>query len=289
MPGAAALRIERPADAADFDKVAGPFLCDHEAENNLPLGLISGLLHSKRPSGVRSYFAVARDGERVVGATMRSGLWLIVAHGTDPAALPLLIEDAIEAQPDTPGVVAGKELAHETVSLWTARTGARARRDVAERIYRLERVIPPRPARGHHRTATPADRPTVVRWIYEFVAEALPEEPRSIERAEQSADRWIESGGLWLWIDGEEIAAMAGAGGRTPHGIRIGAVYTPPPLRRRGYASSLVAALSQAQLDSGLRYCFLYTDLANPTSNKIYQDIGYEPVCDVDQYAFVPA
>jgi predicted GNAT family acetyltransferase len=63
-------------------------------------------------------------------------------------------------------------------------------------------------------------------------------------------------------------------------------VYTPPALRGRGYASALVAAVSQAQLDAGRRFCFLFTDLANPTSNRIYQDIGYEAVCDVDEYRF---
>lgn len=79
---------------------------------------------------------------------------------------------------------------------------------------------------------------------------------------------------------------MAGAGGRTPNGIRISAVYTPPDLRCRGYASALTAAVSQDQLNRGRRFCFLFTDLANPTSNKIYQEIGYRPVCDYDLYRF---
>ncbi len=78
---------------------------------------------------------------------------------------------------------------------------------------------------------------------------------------------------------------MCGTAGRTSSGIRIGAVYTPPEMRGHGYASNCVAAASQAQLDSGLRYVFL-TDLRNPTSNHIYREIGYEPVCDVDEYRF---
>jgi hypothetical protein len=73
-----------------------------------------------------------------------------------------------------------------------------------------------------------------------------------------------------------------------PNGIRIGPVYTPPELRRRGYASAVTAATSQAELDKGRRFIFLFTDLANPTANKIYQAIGYEPVIDVDQLTFVP-
>ena len=81
---------------------------------------------------------------------------------------------------------------------------------------------------------------------------------------------------------------MAGVGSQTPNGVRIGPVYTPPEARNRGYASALVAAISQAQLDAGRRFCFLFTDLANPTSNHIYQMIGYEPVRDVDMWRHDP-
>ena len=90
----------------------------------------------------------------------------------------------------------------------------------------------------------------------------------------------------YLWEDAGEVVAFAGVGGQTPRGIRIGPVYTPPDRRGRGYASNLVAAVTQLQLDSGRRFCFLFTNLANPTSNHIYQAIGYAPVVDVDLYRF---
>jgi predicted GNAT family acetyltransferase len=67
---------------------------------------------------------------------------------------------------------------------------------------------------------------------------------------------------------------------------RINLVYTPPDLRRRGYATAAVSALTRRLLDSGRRYCCLYTDLANPTSNSVYRRIGYRPVCDIDEYSF---
>ena len=79
-----------------------------------------------------------------------------------------------------------------------------------------------------------------------------------------------------------------GWGGQTPNGVRIGPVYTPPELRRRGYASALTASVSARMLAAGRRFCFLYTDLENQTANRIYGDIGYEPVCDSVDYAFVP-
>ena len=66
-------------------------------------------------------------------------------------------------------------------------------------------------------------------------------------------------------------------------------MYTPPEQRGHGYASAATAALSQLLLERGRRFCFLFTDLANPTSNHIYQTIGYQPVCDVDIYHFAEA
>jgi predicted GNAT family acetyltransferase len=68
--------------------------------------------------------------------------------------------------------------------------------------------------------------------------------------------------------------------------VRVGPVYTPPDLRGRGYASGVVAALSQHALDQGAAACMLFTDVANPTSNKIYQRIGYRYVGDFTEYRF---
>jgi hypothetical protein len=75
----------------------------------------------------------------------------------------------------------------------------------------------------------------------------------------------------------------------SPRGMRVGSVFTPAEHRRKGYASALAAAVSQRILDSGCEFASLYTDLANPTSNHIYQEIGYRAVCDFDEYRFEAA
>jgi uncharacterized protein len=80
---------------------------------------------------------------------------------------------------------------------------------------------------------------------------------------------------------------MAASTRPTRNGITVNNVYTPPHQRKKGYASACVAALSQKQLDSGYKYCCLFTDLANPTSNQIYMDIGYQPVCDFGEHKFL--
>jgi predicted GNAT family acetyltransferase len=284
VTSAPALRLERPGSPAEFERIAGPFLAAREPENNLALGLTSAL-KAGRSYGPAVYFGAVRDGDRIVGAAMRAGLYLIVTAGTTDAALRMLIDDAVRETGDAPGIVGPKDLAHRAVELWTARTGQRAQVQMAERIYALARVIAPRAVNGHMRAAGSNELDLVARWFLAFVKEAQPHLAGTAEEARANAERWIAGGGLRLWED-DEIVSMAGAHGPTPNGIRVGAVYTPPDKRRRGYASALVAALSQEQLDSGKKFCFLYTDLANPTSNKIYQDIGYEPVSDVDEYVF---
>ena len=285
MAGASALRLERPGDARTFQEIAGPVLAAREAENNLTIGLTANLV-AGRSYGPKNYFGIVRDGDRVVGVALRAGLYLIVTPGTTVDALRLLVEDAAIASADAPGVVGPKELALKAADLWTAKTGQRAILQVQERIYRLTRVVQPRPVRGRMRPARPTDLDVLAAWFQAFTREAQPYYNDSVEVSRSVAERWISSGGLRVWEDGGEAVSMAGASGPTPHGMRIGAVFTPPEHRKRGYASALVATLSQEQLDAGKQFCFLFTDLANPTSNKIYMHIGYEPVIDVDQYAF---
>jgi predicted GNAT family acetyltransferase len=88
-------------------------------------------------------------------------------------------------------------------------------------------------------------------------------------------------------VEGEPVS-MAIRSRPTRHGISVSGVYTPPEQRRHGYATACVAALSQKLLDQGYQFCSLFTDLANPTSNSIYMQVGYRPVADFDKYKLIP-
>jgi predicted GNAT family acetyltransferase len=213
---------------------------------------------------------------------------LILAAGTEERALPLILDRLESETTDIPGMGGPRELVAIAAREWSERHDLRARVVMESRIYRLTSVKEPRPVPGRMRIATRADSELLATWFRDFAIESQPDHAATLEHAREAAEYWIESRGLYVWDDGG-VVSMAGAGGRTPNGIRVSAVYTPPDKRRRGYASALVAALSQAQLDAGRRFCFLFPDLANPTSNRIYQHIGYEPISDVDEYRFARA
>ena len=272
-------------DVDAFMAVAGDFLEAREAEHNLIFGISSYVRDQPTFFGERlPYFAAVLAGDRVVAAALRTPPHnLVLSEVDDPAAIDLLVADRLDD--DLPGVLGPVEPARAFAERWAAPAGRAWRKLHAERIFRLRTVIAPPAVPGTLRTVMPADRDLVASWMRAFSTEAMGEaDPTD---ADLATDRWMEGRGrtLYLWEDGETVS-LCGVGGRTPNGIRIGPVYTPPEARRRGYASALVAEASQLQLDAGRRFCFLFTDLANPTSNHIYQVIGYEPIRDVDAYRF---
>jgi predicted GNAT family acetyltransferase len=90
----------------------------------------------------------------------------------------------------------------------------------------------------------------------------------------------IDKGNLVAWEVKGEMVSMAASTRPTPNNITISYVYTPNSERKKGYASDCVSAFTQILLDRGYKTTSLYTDLSNPTSNKIYTQIGYEPIMD---------
>jgi predicted GNAT family acetyltransferase len=281
------LKVERPASVQDFLGLAGTYLEGREAEHNLILALTGAL--STRPElfAQPPRFAVATNdaGEVIAAAIQTPPHQVVLSETADPRATVALADALVDL--DLPGVLGPSADAEAFARRWAATHPDRmVGEGMRERIYRLTSVVPPRPAPGRARIAVESDRNLVTDWLRAFSEEAL---GQPNEDAPLFAERWVTRVGgraMWLWeVDGEPVSAT-GVGGPTPHGIRVAPVYTPPALRGRGYAGNLVAAASQAQLDAGREFVFLFTDLANPTSNHVYQAIGYEPVADVDQWLF---
>jgi uncharacterized protein len=284
------VRVERLPDAGTFLEVAGPFLERREAEHNLLFGIAANLVADpERSMTAPPYFAAVHRDDRVIAAALMTPPFNIVLSWTDDAeAIPALATHLGQGGVHVPGVTAPVGLAKAFAAAWAEPRGQHAERTMAERIYRLERVTPPLGVPGGTRIATPADRDLLIAWADAFLREALdrddPWEPAEI------VDGAMRSGSrvFYIWEHAGRPVSMAGVTGPTPHGIRVGPVYTPPADRGHGFASAVTAAASQAQLDAGRRFVFLFTDITNATSNKIYQAIGFEPVIDIDQWSFEP-
>jgi predicted GNAT family acetyltransferase len=276
--------VVRHEDALEFRARTEPFLMVDEARHNLLLGLITTLI--ERPEVYAEFHLwVVQDRGEVAAVAIRTPPFNLAVSRSSDGAIAVLAGKLHDDGVRLPGVTGAVPEVDLFAEAWAARTGDTARLAMASRIYRLTSVKPVDGVSGHMRDATREDRDLLVDWIRAFGNEALPNaDPTDPERV---VDLRLQGGGagLVLWDDGEPVC-LAGSGGPTPNGIRIGPVYTPPALRRRGYASALVAALSQRLLDEGRTFCFLYTDLSNPTSNRIYADVGYEPVCDSANYRF---
>ena len=282
------LGVERHATAPAFLDAAGDFLVGREAEHNLIFGICATLTADPGYSS-EPYLATISKAGGVVGAAVMTPPWNLVLSCTDELdALSALAADLDARGITIPGVTGPVETAGRFAEGWCRSHGLERGPRIAERIYRLERVVPPDGVPGTVRLATGADRDLLIEWVDAFLVEAFDRADR--DQAASMVDRSLRAATRtwYLWEDGQPVS-VAAAAGPTPNGIRIGPVYTPPHRRRRGYASALTAATSQAELDKGRRFVFLFTDLANPTSNKIYQAIGYEPVIDIDQITFQPA
>jgi predicted GNAT family acetyltransferase len=283
------VEVVRLDDAAAFLAQAEPLLLADEARHNLILG-IAGNVRDRLYEDFRLW--LVRDGGEVAGAALRTVPYnLILGRPASPAALAALVEAV--AGEELPGVVGAEPEVHEFAELWTRRTGVAAHTSMRQGVYALERVAPLPAVPGSARVATEEDRELAVRWWIAFAEEALHEGGPGRERAEEMIDFRLSSrtSGILLWEDRGRPVSIAGWGGATPNGIRIGPVYTPPELRGRGYATVLTAELSQRLLDGrlfegGRRFCFLFTDLANPTSNAIYERIGYRRVAESAEIAF---
>jgi predicted GNAT family acetyltransferase len=273
-------------DAKRFLDAASPLLAADEPRHNLILGICATLLEA--PDAYESVRAwTVEDDGAVVGAALRTPPFnIVVARPRDSAALGFLARELHVREVDLPGVSGVLPEVDEFAAAWEQATRLVRRTRLRLGIYQARASRMPDGVPGRMRLATVDDRQLLLDWWHAFEAESLPPDaPRGNVAA--NVDRRLASAqsGIVLWED-ERPVCVAGFGGRTPNGVRIGPVYTPPELRRRGYASALVARLTKHLLDGGTRFCFLYTDLGNPTSNRIYQQVGYEFVAESADYAF---
>lgn len=281
-------------DVAEFLAAAGEYLRRERARNTVLLTVCEQL--RVNPARWTSQ-ASAEPADRPLFGWWTSGAGEVggaFLH-TPPQRPVLLTAIPADAAKDLAIALSGRPLtgangyaeAAEAFAATWRETGHGRQFTVKERnrLYRLGDLNWPDPApEGAPRVATDVDVPVLVDWYAAFAAEAHTGNAGDDQTA-AVRDR-LSHNGLLLWEAGGRPASLAGMTRQVAGMTRIGPVYTPPELRGHGYASAVTAEISRRAREAGAEEVLLYTDLANPTSNSIYQRIGYRPVEDRVVLAF---
>ena len=264
-------------DVAAFLAAAGDYLRRERARNTVLLTVAEQILVNPATYPAPLFGWWAGPGGETAGAFLHTPphpllLTAIPAHVAEGLA------SALAGRP-LAGVNGDAEAAQAFAAPWCDASGQRAALHRRMRLYRLDKLAWPQPPPdGAPRAAADGDVPLVSDWFTAFgreVGEADDEHEQPAAVRER-----LSYGGVLVWEAGGVPVSIACVTRQVAGMIRVGPVYTPPEARGHGYASAVTAAVSQRALAAGAEEVLLYTDLANPVSNSIYQRIGYRPVED---------
>jgi GNAT superfamily N-acetyltransferase len=277
-------------DVAEYLTVAGDFLRARAAQNTVQLGatetiLVRGADAFGDEAPLFGWWAA--PGGPVTAAFMHTPPFGVTLTPSPAGVAAALAETFAARGRFAAWVMADTTTAPAFAAAWERQTGEPSRVGRRSRLYRLGRLRPPDPPPpGRPRVAASADSGLLLDWLEAFRREADSDGGLASQR---TVDDRLSYGGLTLWETGDGPVSLAGATRAVAGQARIGPVYTPPERRGRGFGGAVTAAVSQAAIDAGVAEVLLYTDLANPTSNALYQRLGYQPVSDSVQLLFRPA
>jgi uncharacterized protein len=276
-------RVVAYSDPRAFDQRAKKWLSLREGENSYFLGMMNDLYAGGPRSGLHFFTVEEEKTILAAGVVLPDGMMCMswATHEVlDVVADHICKSNMVVKSLHGPGHVAGY-----LGRMIAERTGQTAEVGRAERIYQLARNYYALPSQGHLEVANAADRPMVKEWVADFVEEAKFELGwRSLE---DIVEALLAPRLLYLWKSPDPVS-MAAWVAPTPHGASINFVYTPPEFRGQGYGKAVSAALAAQMLASGLRYCFILTDVDDPRTNGLYQSIGARTLCEFTRCTITP-
>ncbi len=253
------------------------FLEQEEAANNLLIGIPRSILSGQAFYDEINLYSIKDEQGDVLFSLVQTPPHNFLIYAADlisDQSLLALIKELADANIQTSGIIGPEELSISFAKLWQVQKGHSWRINFRQLAYQLDNLKEVSPAKGKLRTATPEDFDLIFKWMIDFEIEAM---GNLNATGNEKAIRYkLKHGKFFLWED-EVPVCMAGITRPTRHGITINYVYTPKAFRGKGYASNCVHDLSQLMLKD-FQFCSLFTDRDNPTSNKIYQQMGYYPV-----------
>jgi GNAT superfamily N-acetyltransferase len=276
------VRVHQSAD--EFCDIAEPLYRRDPVANTIELTL----LRAGR-FGEDTLLLTAWEGGITVGAALQTPPYPLACNGIPPHANAVVAAEIARVRPDLIGVRGSRDRALAFADAWYGHTGVGGSVSTSEMLYRLTTLRAPSAVPGAHREATTADRALLVDWVEQFFVETFSHQrndaagERFIDNAKAVGDRFV------LWADGDAAVSMAMLRAPSAGVSRIGPVFTPRNSRGRGYGSAVTAAASDLARRGGVDDVVLFADLANPTSNRIYQRIGFVAVTESVRIDFTAA
>jgi uncharacterized protein len=276
-------RVVVYTDPKAFEQRTLRWLSIREGENSYFLGLLSGLV-AGGPAPGQNFFTVEEDNSLLAAGVLTANRSLCMTWATHEV-LETLADFMGNARWNIQHIHGPGHVAGYLGYIYAQRTGQRAELGRAERVYQLARNYYALPSEGHLEVATPEDRPLVREWLEGFIEEVNFEmENRTLDGV---IDALVAPRVLYFWKSPQPVS-MAAWVAPTPHGASINFVYTPPEFRGQGYGKAVSAALGAQMLASGLRYCFILTDVGDPRTNAMYQSIGARTLCEFMRCSIFP-
>jgi GNAT superfamily N-acetyltransferase len=289
------MKIVAYSSVAQFWELTGPLLTADPVINTVPITVIGQLLRGQRFGDAEPILLTAHntsdsDGD-LVGAAFCTPPFPLHVGALPVRAMPALVDHLAGAGTCPTGAIGLRPQVEAFAAAWVGRTGVGVVARMDQRLYRLDALQPPAGVPGEVSVATEADVELLTDWRVAFVDDAHVDERDRQSRADMERmvrARLAAGDGQFVWrVDGTPVSCAVVNRPRSRMS-RIGSVYTPPNRRGHGYGSAVTAAASRWALDQGAEHVLLYTDLANPVSNSIYQRIGYRPVADCLDITFGP-
>lgn len=280
------MTVKQYFDINDYLKENLLFLEKEEAVNNLLIGIPFSLKDKKELNPFPVLLSVLDDEEIIFSCVQTPPRHLLI-YGLEKKgeqSIELLIDFILKSSINFSGLVGPKKIATLFAEKWCAKNNADWKVRFEQLIYQLDAINKIKYSDGVFRKAELEDLEIIKKWFYAFAKEAMNEEDR--EGNYLAAKNKIEEGGLFIWENNGTVVSMAAASRPTQNSITINYVYTPAEFRGYGYATSCVAKLSEFMLKK-YRFCTLFTDQANPTSNGIYFKIGYRPIEEFRMISFI--
>lgn len=200
--------------------------------------------------------------------------------------MDLLIRNLLELEIELNSIISLKPWAYLFSEKWKVKTGMTHQLIMDQGLYRLDKINESLvPSLGSWRFALKEDCSLIEMWFNLFEEDAgLP--LTTGEDVKKRVASFVAEQEVFLWEDKGKVVSMMKKARPTNHGVTVSFVFTPKEERKQGYARTMVAAGTKELLKK-YDFCVLYTDLMNPTANKIYQEIGYKRIADSVQLRLV--